>query len=510
MRLLPTPTTVAWGEGGFSLPNPLPVRGGGPAAETLAERLLIAAGVRTVAGEGSGVAFRADDSLAPEAYRLSVTDVGVEISSADDAGAGWAVQTLLQLLPVQVHGPGPMEPADLVAPAVEIYDEPAFAWRGSHIDVARHFLPMDGLLRHLDVMAAHKLNVLHLHLTDDQGWRLPVTKYPLLTETGAVRPGTLLGHQPPWEGLDTDDVAEHDGRPHGGHYTAEELRQLVARAGRLGITVMPEVDLPGHTEAVLAAYPELGACDHVRHPRTAFGVSEHVLRLSDEVIEFCRDVLDAAMELFPGSPIHIGGDECPSDHWFTDPVSRATMAQHGLTTGAEAQAWFERQICAHVLAAGRRVVAWDEVLEMGAPEGTTVMVWRRKEAIAQAAAQGFDVIAASGEYTYLDYSQYEEGQPLSISGPLPLARVAELADELRLETGSQEHLLGGQFQLWTEYVRNWASAEYQMWPRGSAVAQQLWAGQAAESGWLHGLGRHLSRLTAMQVNWCRPPFVTEE
>lgn len=504
MRLLPTPTDVAWGEGSYALPNPLPVRGGGRAAEVLAHRLGTAAGVRTTPDGVGGVTFRTDAALPPEGYRLVVGPEGVTVDSADDAGAGWAVQTLLQLLPAQVHGPGPMEPADLLAPAVEIYDEPAFGWRGSHLDVARHFLPIDGLLKHLDVMAAHKLNVLHLHLTDDQGWRLPVAGYPELTGVAAWRPGTLAGHQPPWEGRPNDDVAEHDGRPHGGSYTADELRLLVERATQLGITVMPEVDMPGHMEAVLAAYPHLGACRHVSHPRTAFGISHHVLQLSDAAVQFCKDVLDATMELFPGSPIHIGGDECPAEEWFHDPVSLATMKQHGLTTGAQAQAWFEQQICQHVLAAGRRVVAWDEVLEMGAPEGVTVMVWRDQMALAEAAEQGFDVIAAPQRYTYFDYSQYEHGQPLSIAGPLTLEQTTGLAGEMLLE-GGQEHLIGGQFQLWTEYVRGWERAEYQLWPRGSSIAQQLWAGHAADAGSLAGLGPHLQRLTAMQLNWCRAP-----
>lgn len=509
MKLLPSPTDIVWRDGAFTFPNPLPVRSAGRAARVLARRLKTAVGIDTTTGEGLGVDFHTDDTLAPEAYRLTVTPEGVTIWSADDAGAGWAVQTLLQLLPVHIHGPGPMEPSSLVVPAVDITDAPAHGWRGSHIDVARHFLPLDGLLKHLDVMAAHKLNVLHLHLTDDQGWRLPVAKYPKLTEEGAWRPGTLVGHQPPPDENDCDDVAEHDGVPHGGAYTEDELRHLVAYAAELGITVMPEIDMPGHMEAAIAAYPHLGACDHVRHPRTAFGVSEHVLSLNDDVIQFCKDVLDAAMELFPGSPIHIGGDECPSAEWFQDPASLETMERHGLTTGAEAQAWFEREICAYLVAAGRRVVVWDEVLDAGAPDGVTIMVWRTREGqsrIEEAARQGLDVIAAPVGQTYLDYTQYDHpGEPLSIGGTTPLADVARLTDHMTVPEGREHHLLGGQFQLWTEYVRNWDRAEYQLWPRGAALAQQLWSGGVGDAGTLDGLGHHLDRLTAMQLNWCRPP-----
>ncbi|SDL35995.1 beta-N-acetylhexosaminidase [Tessaracoccus oleiagri] len=509
MRLLPTPSVVRWGTGEFVLPDPLPISGGGPARGVLAERLLVAAGVRSAgaaAGE-RGVRFEVDASLEAEAYRLTVDEHGVRIVHGDDAGAGWAVQTLLQLLPVFVHGPGPMEAADLRVPFVEIEDRPRYAWRGSLVDVARHFLPMEGLLKHLEVMAMHKLNVLHLHLTDDQGWRLPVAKYPLLTEVGGWRPGTLPGHQPPPDENDCDDFPQHDGRPHGGSYTVEEIGRLVARAGELGITVVPEVDMPGHMEAAIAAYPWLGACDHVRHPRTCWGISEHVLRLSEETLQFCRDVLDEVMRLFPGSPIHVGGDECPGSEWLADPVSRATMAEVGADGPAAAQAWFEREVCRHVLDAGRRVIAWDEVLDGGVPEGTTVMVWRDRRSIQRAARLGHDVIAAPGDLTYLDHSQFDgDGHPLAITGPTTLATVAGLSEELDAVDGPEAaRLLGGQFQLWTEYIHDWRRLEYFAWPRGSSIAQQLWAGHPAESGHVDGLGRHLDRLTAAGVNWCRPP-----
>jgi hexosaminidase len=509
MRLLPTPVHAEWREGTFLLADPLPIDGGGRAAKILAERLLLAAGVRSREADPDepGVRFTVDATLSPEEYRLVVDQAGVSIVSADDAGAGWAVQTLLQLLPVFVHGSGPMEPTDLAVPYVTIEDRPQFRWRGSMIDVARHFLPIEGLLKHLDVMAMHKLNVLHLHLTDDQGWRMPVEKYPLLTEVGGWRPGTLPGHQPPPDENDRDDFPWHDGRPHGGSYTVDEIRTLVARAGELGIMIVPEIDMPGHMEAAIAAYPWLGACDHVEHPRTCWGISEHVLRLSPETLQFCKDVLDEAMRLFPGSPIHVGGDECPGSEWLLDPVTRATMAEVGAETPVEAQAWFEQQVCGHVLAAGRRVIAWDEVLEGGAPEGTTVMVWRDRSAIGRAAQLGYDVIAAPSHHTYLDYSQYEgPDQPLAITGPTTQERVAEFSQEI---VGFEDHLaervLGGQFQLWTEYIHDWGKAEYHLWPRGSSLAQQLWAGHPADTGVVPRMGRHLERLTAMGLNWCRPP-----
>lgn len=505
--LVPTPGHLELRGGDLLLGPVVTVHGGGYAALMLAERLAVAAGLSVEAvslASEADVTFTIAEALGSEAYRLDIDD-SIRITSGDERGAGWAVQTLLQLLPAEVYGPGPMDPTTLRVPRVRIEDAPRFGWRGSMLDVARHFMPLDGVLRHLEAMAMHKLNVLHLHLTDDQGWRMPVAAYPLLTQVGGWRPGTVPGHQPAPDENDCDDVPQHDGRPHGGSYTVEEIGALVTRAERLGITVVPEIDMPGHMEAAIAAYPWLGACDHVEHPCTCFGVSEHVLSLSDRTIEFCTTVLDAAMELFPGSPIHVGGDECPSGEWQSDPASQATMAAAGATDGHSAQAWFERQICQHVLDAGRRVIAWDEVLDGDAPEGTTVMVWRETEAIARAATLGFDVIAAPAEFTYLDYAQSDDpSHPLAIGGPLTLEKVAGLHTVFdALDPALASRVLGGQFQLWSEYLRTPERIEFFAWPRGTSVAQQLWSGTAERVGSVEELAEHLPRLTAAGLNWCR-------
>ena len=503
MTVVPTPRSWQRRGGDLLLGPVVAVFGGGDAAGVLAEHLRRSAGVRfrdVAVPSEADVSFAIDETLGAEAYRLDI-DERVNIVSGDSRGAGWAVQTLLQLLPPEVYGPGPMEPAHLRLPRTMIEDAPRYSWRGSMLDVARHFLPMEYVLKHLDTMAMHKLNVLHLHLTDDQGWRLPVASFPLLTEVGGWRPGTLPGHQPPPDENDCDDVAHHDGRPHGGSYTVAEIRTLVAKANRLGITVVPEIDMPGHMEAAIAAYPWLGACDHVSHPRTCWGVSEHVLQLSRRTVDFCTTVLGEAMDLFPGSPLHVGGDECPDREWLTDPISRATMASIGATTGKAAQAWFENLICQHVLDAGRMVIAWDEVLDGGAPEGTTIMVWREAQAIARAVALGHDVIAAPAEFTYLDQHQGTPGHPLSIGGPLTVQKVGQLHTVFDVPAGSR--VLGGQFQLWSEYIRSPSRAEFFTWPRGASVAQQLWAGTPGGLDSLEGFGPHLARLTSADINWCR-------
>lgn len=504
--LLPTPVDVVEGAGSLSLSGGLRLQGGGRASRVLVDRLQRSAGIGVSAGhDTTPVRFRIDDSLSAEGYLLRIDEDGVLIVSASEHGAHHAVQTILQLLPPWIHGPGPVDPATLRLPHVTIRDEPLHPWRGSMIDVARHFLPLGGLLRHLDIMAMHKLNVLHLHLTDDQGWRIPIRKYPLLTAVGGRRPGTLSGRQPAPDENDCDDVAGHDGIAHHGSYTAEEIATLLRHADALGITVVPEIDMPGHMEAAIAAYPWLGACDHVRHPRTCWGISQHVLRLSDETLGFCRDVLDEVMDLFPGSPIHIGGDECPGDEWLADPVSSATMRGLGATDAAQAQAWFEKQICAHVQSRGRQVIAWDEVLEGGAPPGVTVMAWRGAQATHCALSRGHDVIATPVEHTYLDHAQYTGGEaPLTYPGLVTQSAVAELHHVLSSPSpDASGRILGGQMQLWGEYVRDWARAEYQQWPRGCSIAEQLWSGSPGTTATPNLLHDHLERLTAAGINWCR-------
>lgn len=509
--LIPEPRHVDIGEGEYRLAGPLRISGGGDQAAYLAERLSIAAGIRATAIDATTtdnshatVVFTDAVGLAAEEYRITVSPSGVRIEAGDEAGRMWAVQTLLQLFPPHVYGPGPMQPEDLVLPCVTIDDAPRYRWRGSHIDVARHFLPFEGLMQHLELMAMHKLNVLHLHLTDDQGWRVPITAYPRLTEAAAWRPGSLAGHQPAPDDNDCDDVADHDGHRHGGFYTRGEIAELNARARTLGIVVVPEIDMPGHMESVVAAYPELG-CIHVEHPRTCWGISEHVLSLSSDAVDFCRTVLKEVADLFPGAPIHVGGDECPGKEWMEHEASLATMRAVGAKSPAEAQAWFEKEICSHVLDMGRRVIAWDEVLEHGAPSGTTVMVWRDSEAVNTAASAGHDVIAAPTEFTYLDYRQHRgDEHPLTIGGYLPLSKVAGFSGLLdRVTVDHQHRLLGGQFQLWSEYVHDWSRAQYMLWPRGSSIAQQLWAGAPGNAATLERMREHTVRLTAAGINWCR-------
>ncbi|MDU6251758.1 MAG: family 20 glycosylhydrolase, partial [Cutibacterium avidum] len=284
--LCPQPRHVQFTEGRFPLPTVLSWAGPDEvtdAVTTLAERLAPALDVVRVTSHTDTISLivTVNPALEAEGYRIEI-DTQIRITAGDPNGARWAVQTLLQLLPPWVHGPGPLAREHLHLPKGVIVDAPHYSWRGAHLDVSRHFMPASFITRFLDVLAMHKLNRLHLHLTDDQGWRLPVPGWPRLTTVGAWRPGTVRGHQPPPDDNDCDDVAEHDHVPHGGAYTVEQLSAINKRAGLLGITVVPEIDLPGHTESVVAAYPALGCGIPLDHPRTAFGVSEHHINLTDD------------------------------------------------------------------------------------------------------------------------------------------------------------------------------------------------------------------------------------
>lgn len=497
MHVLPTPRRLEIRDGETAIPPAFTWRApreGVRAVSVLEDRLTPHSRFRRTTGDAF-LTIGLDDALPTEGYRIEITDT-VHVTAADERGAGWAIQTLLQLLPAQVHSGAMLRPETMRWPRCIVEDAPHFGWRGAHLDPARHFLPVDFVLRFLDVMAMLKLNTLHFHLTDDQGWRLPVPGYPRLTTVGAWRPGTVRGKQT------VEEVHEHDGVPHGGAYTPGELREIAEHARRLGITVVPEVDLPGHTQSVVAAYPELGCRDDITHPRTCWGISHHVINLTDEAFAFCRTVVDTLVDLFPGSPIHLGGDECPGDQWFTHEPTRALLAARGITTPADAQRWFEEELCGYALERAERVVVWDEVLEYGAPDGVTIMVWRESATIGRALDAGFDVVAAPCAHTYLDYGESDAPDaPLSLHAPRTLEEVGRFHE---VWTGlDTDGLLGGQFQLWSEYLRTPELVEHFAFPRGLLVAEQLWLGGPGVSPTREALAPTTARLTAMGVRWRR-------
>ena len=422
----------------------------------------------------------------PESYHLVVTQRGAILSAPTPAGLFHGLQTLRQLLPpelergvrsVGVWGRGvaqmtdsaPAPPARWVIPAVEIEDAPRFPYRGILLDVARWFYPLEFIEKLVDLLALYKLNTLHLHLTDDQGWRLEIEKYPRLTQVGAWRRETIVGQNfDPYVG---------DGTPHGGFYTQEQMRDLVAYAAARHVTIMPEIEMPGHARSALAAYPELSCTGGPFEVSTRWGVHDDIFCPSEQTFAFLEDVLSEVMQLFPSEYIHIGGDEVPKKQWEDSPVAQEVIRREGLGNEEGLQGYFIRRIEAFLRAHGRRLIGWDETLEGGLAPEATVMSWRGVEGGIEAARQGHDVIMTPANRTYFDYYQGNPAaEPLAIGGFLPLDSVyafEPVPDNLTTEQAA--HVIGGQGNVWTEYISTPARAEYMILPRMLALAEVLWS-----------------------------------
>ncbi|GAA3813884.1 beta-N-acetylhexosaminidase [Streptomyces chiangmaiensis] len=449
-----------------------------------------------------------DDTLEPEAYKLSVVaDWGVEIRGGGPAGVFWGAQTLRQLLGPEAFRRATVHPGlTRGIPHQVIEDAPRFGWRGLMLDVARHFMPKDGVLRYLDLMAAHKLNVFHFHLTDDQGWRLEIERYPRLTEVGSWRARTRFGHRasPLWEE-----------KPHGGFYTQDDIREIVAYAAERHITVVPEIDVPGHSQAAIAAYPELGNGDVVDTSSLSvwddWGVSRNVLAPTDHTLRFYEGVFEEVLELFPSAFIHVGGDECPKDQWRKSPAAQSRIRELGLAGEDGLQSWFVRHFDTWLTGRGRRLIGWDEILEGGLADGAAVSSWRGYAGGITAARSGHDVVMCPEQQVYLDHRQ--DG---GADEPVPIGYVRTLEDVYRFEpvppqlTEDQaHHVLGAQANVWTEVMEDPSRVDYQTFPRLAAFAEVAWSDLPAPADrdfadFERRMTAHYLRLDALGVAY-RPP-----
>jgi hexosaminidase len=441
--------------------------------------------------------------LGPEAYRLTVDADGVVIEAGGEAGVFYGRQTLQQLLPPDVYRKARISAEPRRVPFVEITDSPRFRWRGAMLDVARHFLPKADVLRFLDLMAMHKLNVLHFHLTEDQGWRLEIKRYPRLTEIASWRKESPIGnpHRP-----DTP----YDGRPHGGYYTQDDIREIVAYAAERHITVVPEIDVPGHSTAAIAAYPELGNQDvpSAETPRevwTTWGVSETILNVEESTVEFYQNVLDEVCDLFPGEYVSIGGDECPKAEWQASARAQARMAELGLADEEELQAWFLNQLGEHVAKKGRKLLAWDEVLEGGElSPGTVIASWRSMDGAVEAARRGHDTVNCPVGWVYLDYKQSDDPEePIPVSQLTTLERVYSFEPiPAGLDPELAHHVIGSQATIWTEYMDSPRTVDYMAFPRLCAFAETVWSSGERDFAEFSGrLDTHLLRLDAIGVEY---------
>lgn len=413
------------------------------------------------------VRFRTDPQAIPhpEGYRLEITPTGITATAADRTGAHYAAQTLRQLLgpnAYRTNFPGGPVPCGV------IHDHPRFAWRGCLLDVARHFMPKAGVLRFIDLLAAHKLNILHLHLTDDQGWRIEIPAFPRLTETGAWRTESTVGTPPD---------GKLDGQPHGGYYTTEDLQEIVAYAAERAITVIPEIDIPGHTQAAIAAYPALGNTGAPLPVWTSWGVNENILNAAETTVDFFRAVFDHVMEIFPSPVIAVGGDEVPTTQWQNSQEARQRMKELGLTEADELHGWFVREIVHHLAGRNRRALGWDEIAGVGpVPPGTIIASWRGEQAGIEAANAGYDVVMCPEQYVYLDHRQSTDlDEPVPVGIPHTLADVYGYQPIPATLTGpAASHILGAQAQVWTEHLDSARRVDYAAFPRLAAFAEVVW------------------------------------
>ncbi|MGM7670973.1 family 20 glycosylhydrolase [Microbacterium sp. A93] len=433
----------------------------------------------------------AEGRVGAEAFRITVAATGVEVRAASQEGVFRGVTALRQLRPPEnVSDEGVSDEGVVRMPAGGWHGAPAYEWRGVMLDVARHFRPAEDIRRLIDLLALHQLNVLHLHLTDDQGWRFEVPEYPRLTEVGARREATQRGHGP----LATVEPGVHEG-----FYTAAELRSLVEYAAARFITLVPEVELPGHVQAALAAYPELSNTD-ASEPVTSswerFGVNSRTLAPTEASLAFGRAAIDALCDIFPSPWIGIGGDEVPVTEWAESPAAAAQMQRLELDLPHDVQPWFTGQFVEHVRLRGRTALAWDEVLEAEVPDGVRILAWRGPVALREAIRRGIPVVGCPDLETYLDYRQSESAdEPVPVGPPLTV----EHAYTLRLPDG----VVGGQANVWTEHLPTRDRVDFAMFPRLSAIAERLWAGgePGETDSFLRRLGVHLRRLGEAGVRY---------
>lgn len=412
----------------------------------------------------------------PGAYNLDVTKKFVIIGGDNATGVFYGVQSLIQLLPVQ-------KSSQLKIKEVSIQDKPRFAYRGLHLDVGRHFFPVAFIKQYIDYIALHKMNTFHWHLTEDQGWRIEIKKYPKLTEVGGFRNGTIIDRYP---------GKGNDGIRYGGYYTQEEIKEVVAYAAARHITVVPEIELPGHSSAAIAAYPELSCFPNENTkvaPKTswsgpttgkqvqqAWGVFEDVFCPSEFTFNFLQDVLDEVMALFPSTYIHIGGDECPKEAWKRSAFCQELIREKGLKDEHGLQSYFIQRIEKYLNSKGRQIIGWDEILEGGLAPNATVMSWRGEAGGIEAAKQNHNVIMTPGGWCYFDHSQNKPEDSVTIGGYTPVDKVYSYEPVPKELTGDKaKYVLGAQANVWTEYMKNTDKIEYMIFPRLSALSEVLWS-----------------------------------
>jgi len=478
---------------------------------TLLERLLVSTGLNIK------IVYNTNDDIKPdknmifcklktsiankEAYKMTITKDRIDIEAGAPAGFFYAMQTIRQLLPPEIERNTWAKDVVWAVPCAVIEDAPHYPYRGMMLDVSRHFSDVNSVKRYIDRLAFHKINYFHWHLTDDQGWRIEIKKYPKLSEISAWRDRTLIGSY-------VTNGRVYKQERYGGFYTQEQIREVVAYAQRKFVTIVPEIEMPGHAVATLAAYPELSCTGGPFEVEGVWGVFNDVYCPKETTFEFLETVIAEVVELFPGEYIHIGGDECPKLRWQNCHHCQTKMKELGLKDEHELQSYFVKRMEKFINSKGKRIIGWDEILEGGLAPNATVMSWRGVEGGIAAAKQGHDVIMTPTSHCYFDYYQSEnrEYEPLSIGGYLPLKKVYSF-DPMpeALSTKDARHILGGQCNLWREYILTESHVEYMLFPRLAALAEAVWTLKANKNyeDFMTRMSNILKHYDAMNINYSR-------
>ena len=451
--------------------------------------------------ETTKIIFTINDAIAnEEGYELKIEEQNIRIESKNAKGAFYAVQSLFQLLPL------PSKSNSYKIPCLKIKDQPLFKYRGMHLDVGRHFFSVDFIKKYIDLMAKLKMNTFHWHLTEDQGWRIEIKKYPKLQEIAAYRKETLIGHY-------NDQPHQFDGKPYGGFYTQEQIKEVVTYALTRQVTIIPEIEMPGHSQAAIAAYPELGCSGKQVEVATKWGVFDEVYCPKESTFKFLEDVIDEVVELFPGKYIHIGGDEAPKTNWKNCEYCQKLIKKEGLKDEHGLQSYFIARMEKYINSKGKQIIGWDEILEGGLAPNATVMSWRGTSGAVQAAKEGHDVILTPGSHCYFDHYQSEnENEPLAIGGFLPLEKVYHfnpIPEELTDKEAT--YVLGAQGNVWTEYMQTEKQVEYMAFPRAVALSEVLWSSPEHKNyqDFIHRLEQYQKRLDQLEVNYANHIYSVE-
>jgi hexosaminidase len=470
IAIIPAPAFLIKGKGNFTLNASTRIKLEGSGLEASAHflndylqqfyRFKLDIAPASFKGKAIVLNYERMDQPIAGAYRMDVSDDEIHIAGDNAPGVFYGIQSLLQLLPVQPA-------ANLLIPQLKIEDHPRFAYRGLHLDVGRHFFSVDYVKKYLDFIAMHKMNYFHWHLTEDQGWRIEIKKYPLLTQVGSCRPGTVIGR----------NTGVYDSVKYCGFYTQDQIREVLQYAKERYITIIPEIELPGHAAAALAAYPYLGCTGGPYSVQQRWGVFRDVFCAgNDSTFQFLQDVLDEVIALFPSKYIHIGGDECPKDRWKACPKCQRRIRENNLKDEHELQSYFIRRIENYLSSKGRSMIGWDEILEGGLAPKATVMSWRGEQGGIDAAKQNHDVVMTPGTYVYFDHAQKRNEDSVTIGGYLPIEKVY-LYEPIPpvLSHAEASHIMGAQANIWSEYLGNTAKLEYMIFPRMTALSEVLWS-----------------------------------